>query len=237
MKKTFITITIILCISVMLFSQRAEKKMTFIETVVLYPFENEMNFKAGLSKFGVPEKTKIKLYNYAPNGLGLSTEQSKQSLGVHTAFKRKGYNFIDIMPITPAKPIPGKVKSLDVWVWGGNFTYTMDIHLEDFRGYIHKMPLGDLHYYGWKNKSVDIHQSIPQAEPYAPSLKGLTFRKFRIWSTPTERVDRFHVFLDYFKAVSDIYSPQYNGFELEGVIANDELEEKKPSTQTSPASQ
>ncbi|OHD66717.1 MAG: hypothetical protein A2096_00720 [Spirochaetes bacterium GWF1_41_5] len=222
-----------------------KKKMTIIETIPLYTFEQDGEWKFETSKFGVQEQTKIKMYNFAPKGLTGSANVSEKCLGLHTAFTRKGNNYVDLIPVQEPIPIAGQVQSLDVWVWGGNFNYKLEMHFEDYTARVWIFDLGNLKYYGWENKSTTVDASIPQAEPYAPSVKGLTFRKFRIWSSPSERVDRFHVFFDYFKAVSDVYRQQYDGYELEKAIAEEELGSKqsiyggtktvKPAAGTAPA--
>jgi len=206
------------------------KKMSHIVSQIWYNFEgDEADFDLNFSAFGIKEKSAVKRYDYVPEGLGTSKEDSKQSLGIKAAFSRKGYNWIDIFPkADKAKgKFPGTVKSIDMWVWGGNFFYNLEIVIEDFRGYRYSLPMGDLQYFGWRNKNVQIPPSIPQDEPYAPRTKGLRFNKFRIYSTPGERVDRFHCFFDYFKIVTDAYKEQYDGWELEAKISEEILAGEK----------
>jgi len=193
-----------------------------ITTYELYQFEEEGQFKVELSKFGVKDKLIAKLYDVFPEGLG-NIGKSTKSLGITASFTRKSYNYLDIIPTKPPVPIRGKVKTLDVWVWGGNFNYNMHMYLKDYRGYVHDLFMGNLKFFGWRNLSVVIPKTIPQGEPYVPVTKGLRFVKFRIWADPRERVDRFHVFLDYFKVVTDVYRQKYDGDNIEKIIAKDIL--------------
>ena len=93
-------------------------------------------------------------------------------LGIHGKFDRKGYNFIEILPVEEEndqegdpifKPIrlPGKTKIIDLWVWGSNYNYYLEVHIRDYKGIVHVLQLGDLDYTGWENLSVRIPTSIP----------------------------------------------------------------------------
>jgi len=119
-----------------------------------------------------------------------------KSLGLHGKFDRRGYNWIDLYPVLKENPddpfeihIPGRVSNMDVWVWGANLRYYIEIYVRDFRGVVHSLKLGDISYQGWRNLRVNIPSSIPQARRTLPSYAGLTFVKFRIWTQPVERVD------------------------------------------------
>lgn len=203
-------------------------KMTHIVSILWFNFEEDNQFDIVGSKFLNEEKTATKTYEQVPEGLGDSRSESTRSLGIRTAFNRKGYNWLDIIPRDGAEGpenqgnFPGLVRSMDLWVWGGSFLYNMELVLQDYKGYEHNLPMGNLDYFGWANKNTAISPTIPQDEPYAPRRKGLIFRKFRVYSTPEERVDRFHIFIDYFKIVTDAYRDQYDGYELEKIIAQEE---------------
>ena len=45
--------------------------------------------------------------------------------------------------------LPGKIRSLNVWIWGSNYNYSMDLHLQDYRGVVHVLRLGKLEFNGW----------------------------------------------------------------------------------------
>ena len=219
----FAVVPILLCFfTVSIVIATVSKTPQNIISYVLYQFEEEGQFTVELSKFGVKDKTIAKMYDVFPESLG-NIGSSKKSLGITASFTRKSYNYLDIIPTKPTIPIKGKVRTLDVWVWCGNFNYNMHMYLKDYRGYVHDLPMGNLKFYGWRNLSVIVPVTIPQGEPYVPVTKGLRFVKFRIWADPKERVDRFHVFLDYFKVVTDVYRQKYDGDNIEKIIAKDIL--------------
>lgn len=217
----------------MVFSLVLSAQQVYIENRVIYNFETEDEWLpvSNASKFmfygtrtnenGVEFKyPSTKLYQTVPFGMSTLSGASTNSLGVQVSFFRKAYNFFDLVP-SQQKLIPGQVKSLDVWVWGGNYNYTMEVLLSDYMGYTHTLSLGSLRFMGWKNISVIIPSSIPQAETHAPRVKGLKFLNFRFWSSPQERNDRFTVLLDYCKVVTDIFREVYDGADVETMLAKE----------------
>ncbi|MCL2184661.1 MAG: flagellar filament outer layer protein FlaA [Treponema sp.] len=145
-----------------------------------------------------------------------------RSLGLHGAFDRRGYNWIDLYPTladdadgNPYEiPIPGTIKNLDLWVWGANLRYYIEVYVRDYRGVIHSLKLGDISYPGWRNLNVNIPTNIPQARRTLPSYAGLTFVKFRIWTLPVERVDNFYIYFKQLKVLTDMFEPLYDGSDL-----------------------
>jgi hypothetical protein len=145
-----------------------------------------------------------------------------QSLGVGGRFDRRGYNWVDLYPVTgegddaePFEiPIPGRLSYLDLWVWGSNLNYYIEIYLRDYQGVVHNIHLGYIGFTGWQNMRVRVPNSIPQAKRVLPKLAGLTFVKFRIWTTPLERVDNFYIYFDQFKVLTDTFESLYDGDEL-----------------------
>jgi hypothetical protein len=61
---------------------------------------------------------------------------------------------------------------------------------------------------------VRIPNSISQSKRILPKLAGLSFVKFRIWTTPTEKVDDFYVYFDQFKVLTDTFETFFDGDEL-----------------------
>jgi hypothetical protein len=154
------------------------------------------------------------------------------ALGIHSRFDRKGYNYIEIIParkgsdgkLAPAPlALSGRVRSLDLWVWGSNFNYTMDVHLRDFEGVDRVLHMGSLNYPGWKNLSVGITGNIPQSRRYIPRFQALDLTKFVIWTTPTEKVDDFYVFLDEVKILTDLFESRFDGDNLADPKTLDQL--------------
>jgi hypothetical protein len=152
---------------------------------------------------------------------GLNREgRDLQSLGIWGRFDRRGYNWVDLYPISTDTgdpfeiPIPGRASYLDMWVWGANLNYYIEIYVRDYQGVIHTIPLGNIAYTGWKNLKVRVPNNIPQAKRIQPRLASLTFVKFRIWTTPLERVDNFYVYFDHFKVLTDTFESLFDGDEL-----------------------
>ena len=191
-------------------------KMEDIRSIVLDDFENnDRNWQVKASRFTAEGYPKIKFnIEGAPIALsGAYMEKGKESkyvMGVKAAFTRKGYNYIWIYPEKEIV-IPGRLKKIDVWVWGANYYYNLEVHLRDYTGVVHRLPLGSLHFIGWRNLSVEIPSYIPQYIRYLPMEKPLTLVRFVIRTAPTERVDSFVVYFDHLKILTDLYRERFDG--------------------------
>jgi len=145
-----------------------------------------------------------------------------RSFGIRGAFDRRGYNWIDLFPVlkedSDAKPfeipIPGRVQSMDMWVWGANLKYYIEVYIRDYRGVVHTLRLGDITFPGWRNLRVNIPTNIIQSRRTLPSYAGLTFVKFRIWTQPVERVDNFYIYFKQLKILTDMFEPLFDGNDL-----------------------
>ncbi|MCL2214532.1 MAG: flagellar filament outer layer protein FlaA [Treponema sp.] len=145
-----------------------------------------------------------------------------RSLGLNGQFDRMGYNWIDLYPVLADDPegkpyeipIPGIVKNIDLWVWGSNLRYYIEIFVRDYRGVVHPIRLGDISYPGWRNLDVNVPSHIAQIRHILPSYAGLTFVKFRIWTQPSERVNNFYIYFKQLKVLTDMYNPLYDGNDL-----------------------
>ena len=156
---------------------------------------------------------------------------SLQVLGVNSRFDRKGYNQIEIIPGTgegdnwEAKPIglPGRIKTVDLWVWGSRFNYNIEMHFMDYQGLAYRLDLipsddkrsvGSINFSGWKNMYLDIPNYIKQSVVYQPEYKGLRLTKIVVYTHPSENVSNFYVYLDHLKVLSDKHESYYDGFGL-----------------------
>ena len=149
-----------------------------------------------------------------------------KSLGIWGRFDRRGYNWIDVYPIVPGSaqdgeppqpfeiPMPGRLQYLDMWVWGSNHNFYIEAYFRDYQGVVHSLYMGDIAYTGWRNLRVRIPNNIPQSRRTLPRLAGLSFVKFRIWTTPIERVDNFHVYFNQMKILTDTFESLFDGDEL-----------------------
>jgi hypothetical protein len=189
-------------------------QMEDIRSVILEDFEdNDNNWQASSSRFSDEDYPIVKFgVETAPIALSgaVTGEGNKYVMGVRSAFTRKGYNKIWLYPEEEIV-IPGHAKKLDVWVWGANYYYTLYAHLRDYRGIVHKLPLGSLHFMGWRNMSVDIPKQIPQTVRYLPMEKPLSLVRFEIWTEPTERVDDYIIYFDHLKVLTDMYKQRFDG--------------------------
>lgn len=149
--------------------------------------------------------------------------EAHNSLGIHGRFDRQGYNWIDIYPVAkggaadapPAEiPIPGRVQSLDMWVWGSNLRFTIEAYIRDYRGIVYTLPMGSLAYSGWKDLRAVVPSSIAQSKRILPSYAALGFVKFRIWTLPTEMVGDFYIYFNQLKILTDTFNTQFDGDEL-----------------------
>jgi len=156
------------------------------------------------------------------NFRGNDSQNQIMSFGIHGRFDRTGYNWIDIYPVLADDPderpyeidIPGRILNMDMWVWGSNHRFYIEVFLRDYRGVVHSLRLGDLAYIGWRNLSVNIPSTIAQSRRTLPALQALKFVKFRIWTTPSERVDNFYVYFNQLKIWTDMFESLYDGNEL-----------------------
>ncbi len=169
-----------------------------------------------------------------PLGIPMEIEsRQKWSLGIKAQFTRRGYNWIEIYPVKTdgdimagGKPNPraagkptvvelvGIVKSLDMWVWGGNYKYWLEFYLQDHKGFLHRLSAGDLTFVGWRNVRTKIPNYVPQAEFHVPFLKPLKVTMIKFWANPTERADQFYAYLDYMQVQADVYMQRFNGDDL-----------------------
>jgi hypothetical protein len=171
---------------------------------------------------GFPQSELVKAY---PESLYGKNIQGKNllALGIHGRFDRKSYNSIEWIPakkddagkMQPAAiPLPGKVHSIDLWVWGSNYNFTIDVYIRDYQGIDHILHLGSLMFAGWKNLSVTVPGSIPQSRKYIPSYAGLELTKVVIWTAPDEKVDDFYIFIDEISEITDMYVQRFDGEDL-----------------------
>jgi hypothetical protein len=217
-RRFFIPIVIIFLLSIpcLLFAQYLGEgfKMEDIRSIVLDDFEdNDYNWQVSASRFAVEEFPKLKMsVEGAPIALSGSYAESENSyvMGVRASFTRKGYNRVWIYPESEIV-IPGAAKKVDVWVWGANYFYNLEVHLRDYRGIVHKLSLGSLHFIGWRNLSVQIPRQIPQFIRYLPMEKPLTLVRFVIWTEPNERVDDYIIYFDHLKVLTDVYRERFDG--------------------------
>jgi hypothetical protein len=213
------------------FSAFGDENTVVLESIVLESFDGDSDYewRIDASKFATrtDEDTFPKLV-YAtawPDAVFGANREGRElkSLGIWAKFDRQGYNWIDIYPVAKDAgedaeaaeiPIPGRVQIMDLWVWGSNFNYYLEAFLRDYQGVVHTIYVGSLAFEGWRNMRVPIPNNIPQSRRVLPKLESLSFVKFRLWTTPTERVDNFYIYFDQFKILTDTFESLFDGDRL-----------------------
>ena len=235
------TISLILLAGMAVFSAFGDEKTIDYESVVVESFGDQtshewtignktysydFSWKLEASKFATqygddifPKMTHVPSWPMALYGTNREG-RDLQSLGIWGRFDRRGYNWIDVFPVTGETeepfeiPLPGRISTVDMWVWGSNLNFYIEAYFRDYQGVVHSLYLGDTNYAGWKNMRIRIPTNIAQSKRILPKLASLSFVKFRIWTTPLERVDNFYIYLNHFKILTDTFESLYDGDEL-----------------------
>ncbi|MBN2547034.1 MAG: flagellar filament protein FlaA [Spirochaetes bacterium] len=255
-KKLFIIFVIFSLLNV--FSIFPEEKASNIQSVTLEDFELDQNGKQKRLWIAVPERfgrennsdTGKSLQEVAwveawPEAYfgregkyddGNEVKNYKTSLGVKLEFNRRGYNKVELYPVEEkdgkiiGNPIifKGRVKQIDLWIWGSNYNYDMEMVLMDYKGIYHRLPVGNLKHIGWKNFIVTIPNYIPQTSSYNPNSLKFSLVKLEIWTAPDERVTGAYVYIDHIKYLTDLMETQYDGYNLGNDNTVKNLWEKAP---------
>ncbi|MDA3901359.1 MAG: endoflagellar filament sheath protein [Spirochaetes bacterium] len=147
---------------------------------------------------GTVEDVKVELTD--ENGV---THKDEYVLGVKTYFADRGFDRVEVFP--PNEYIVrGKAKEVRVWVLGRKFRHTLYIKLRDYRGKIHKLKVGRLDFWGWKEMSVIVPGWLPQSAKYAMMDKNLHFVSFFVESDKFEVPGTFYFYMDNFRIVTDL---------------------------------
>lgn len=124
-------------------------------------------------------------------------------LGVKTYFKDRGFDRVEVFP--PNEYIVrGKAKEVKVWVLGRKFRHTLYVKLRDYKGKTHKLKIGRLDFWGWKEMSVVIPGWLPQSSSYALMDKNLHFVSFYVECDKFEVPGTFYFYLDNFRIITDL---------------------------------
>ena len=129
--------------------------------------------------------------------------QNKYVLGVKTYFLDRGYDRVEVFP-SNEYIIRGKAREVKVWVLGRKFRHTLFIKLRDYRGKLHKIKIGRLDFWGWKEMSVIIPGWLPQSSTYALLDKNLHFVSFFVECDKFEVPGTFYFYMDQFRIITDL---------------------------------
>ncbi len=129
--------------------------------------------------------------------------ENKFILGVKSHFVDRGFDRVEVFP--PNEYIVrGKAKEFKVWVLGRKFRHTLYVKVRDYRGNIHKLKMGRLDFWGWREMSVIVPGWLPQSANYAIMDKNLHFVSFFVESDRFETPGPFYFYLDQFRAITDL---------------------------------
>ncbi len=140
-----------------------------------------------------------------PDALAKEDDESNSKqrvLGVYSEFTQKGRNRIEIISTSVGtvenSPIyfNGVVDTIGLWVWGGNFNYSLDLCVKDLNENIHRLPVGMLNFIGWKYFEVKMPHFIPQQRRTLPATAPLQFVKFIVNSAKDETNRAFYLYID-----------------------------------------
>jgi hypothetical protein len=134
------------------------------------------------------------------NGL---EHQFKYVLGVKTYFLERGYDRVEVFPPNEYI-IRGKAKEIKIWALGRKFRHTLYVKLRDYRGNTHKIKVGRLDFWGWKELSVIVPGWLPQSTRYALLDKNLHFVSFVVDSDNFEVPGTFYFYVDNFRVRTDL---------------------------------
>ncbi|MFH0975763.1 MAG: flagellar filament outer layer protein FlaA [Spirochaetota bacterium] len=131
------------------------------------------------------------------------THKNENVLGVKGYVIDRGFDRVEVLPPNEFI-IRGKAKELKVWALGRKFRHTLFVKFRDYRGKFHKIKVGRLDFWGWREMSVIIPGWIPQSATYAMLDKNLHFVSFFIESDRYEVPGTYYVYLDNFRILTDL---------------------------------
>lgn len=131
------------------------------------------------------------------------THKNEYVLGVKTYFMERGFDRVEVFPPNEYI-IRGKAREIKIWVLGRKFRHTLYVKLRDYRGSIHKIKLGRLDFWGWKEMSIIVPGWLPQSSTYAILDMNLHFVSFFVESDQFEVPGSFYFYLDQFRIITDL---------------------------------
>ncbi|TVQ25947.1 MAG: flagellar filament protein FlaA [Spirochaetaceae bacterium] len=174
-------------------------------------FEDAGFFRAGISSdYGLTEWRRFEggpaMLEPIPEEEELGfTGVNEHVLGVKTTFFRRGTPIISIEPIRPIA-IPGQVRTMSVWVAGRNTNHRLVMVVEDIRGDIKYINMGNMNFTGWRRLTVAIPPNIIQRDPMLTDREGLMFRGFMVQTDLMQTYGTYFVYFDDLRAVTDLFS-------------------------------
>src|SRR4030043_890215 len=131
------------------------------------------------------------------------THKNEFVLGIKTYFLDRGFDRVEAYPPNEYI-IRGKAREIKFWALGRKFRHTLWVKLRDYKGQLHKLKVGRLDFWGWKEMSVIVPGWLPQSSSYAMLDKNLHFVSFVVESDMYEIPGTFYTYIDQFRIVTDL---------------------------------
>jgi hypothetical protein len=136
------------------------------------------------------------------------THKNENVIGIKTYVVDRGYDRVEVLPPNEYI-IRGKAKELKIWALGRKLRHTLYVKFRDYRGKLHKIKVGKLDFWGWRELSVDVPGWMPQSSTYAMLDKNLHFVSFFVESDRWEIPGTYYFYLDNFRIITDL--SEYTG--------------------------
>ena len=124
-------------------------------------------------------------------------------LGVKTYYMDRGFDRVEVLPPNEYI-IRGRAKEVKIWVLGRKFRHTLYVKLRDYKGNTHKIKMGRLDFWGWREMSAIVPGWLPQMTNYAVMDRNLHFVSFFVEHDRFEAPGPFYFYLDQFRVVTDL---------------------------------
>jgi len=131
------------------------------------------------------------------------SHKNEYVLGVKSYFYDRGFDRVEVFPPNEYI-IRGKAREIKLWVLGRKFRHTLYVKLRDYRGRLHKLKIGRLDFWGWKEMMVIVPGWLPQSASYAMLDMNLHFVSFYVVSDRYEIPGTFYFYLDQFRVITDL---------------------------------
>lgn len=215
-------LVLFLCLSATMVFSQSDRPVEIIDTLIVESFDAETTDWTVKSSESAIDRVlnetvllESRVVDAWPNQLfGYEPIETRRAFGIRAGFRRRGNNYIEIVPPGGSLGLQGFVKEIELWVWNARRNYSVTIQLQDFGGTYHTIEMGDINHLGWARLSARIPNYVLQTSRLHEKVDGLRLFKIIVWTDPLERVDDFQIYFDELRVLSDIYQPRIDGEEL-----------------------
>ena len=104
--------------------------------------------------------------------------------------------FGDVFKIKPPEDltIEGHARSIELWVYGKNFSGELSLLLQDAEDQVHRLVFGRLNFLGWRKMRVMITPHVRQQHRYLHQDENMRILEFQYRPQNRERATRWHYF-------------------------------------------